>query len=104
MKRFDTPDGKLELVWSIFGDQIDLPTSTIPINIADRLEWYKRRAAAEYERKITTAINQYGITSPIEQIFLMEWNFLRVDERYAVRIHPQKELMTSSGTFLVDLL
>ena len=104
MKRFDTPDGKLELVWSIFGDQIDLPTSTIPINIADRLEWYKRRVAAEYERKITTAINQYGITSPIEQIFLMEWNFLRVDERYAVRIHPQKELMTSSGTFLVDFV
>jgi len=104
MKRFDTPAGEFELVASIFGDQIGLPASKIPVNNADRLEWYKRRIAAEYERKIKRAINRNWITSPIEQIFLMEWHILRIDERYAVRIQPQKKLVTSNGTVHVDFV
>jgi hypothetical protein len=61
-----------------------------------------RALAREFARKIKSTINTHGIQSPIEQIFLMEWNFLGVEHAHGVRLEPQKELSTPAGTVKID--
>jgi very-short-patch-repair endonuclease len=60
--------------------------------------------ARKFERKIKSAVNAHNIQSPIEQLFLMEWNFLEVDHVHRMRLEPQKELVTPTGRFKIDFV
>lgn len=104
MKRYGTPQGELELVAQIFGDQLGLAAGAIPPDVAGRLEWYKKRIAAEYERQVRKDVNFHQITSPIEQIFLMEWRYHNADERYGVKIRPQKALAVEGANYTIDFV
>ena len=92
MEKYDSDRGKIELLTKTFGDQLGLPGQSLPADIEQRLDWYKKRVAAEYERSLKNEVNLHSITSPIEQIFLMEWRLLGVDSRHGVKIRPQHEL------------
>jgi very-short-patch-repair endonuclease len=104
MKKYDTERGKFELFAQVFGDQFGLPAQTLPIDIEQRLDWYKKRVATEYERSLKHEVNLHSITSPIEHIFLMEWRFLRVDERYGLKIRPQDTLEVEGATYRIDFV
>jgi very-short-patch-repair endonuclease len=104
MKKYNTPEGELELLAQAFGDQLGLPAQSFPADIDGRLGWYKKRIAGEYERRVKNDVNTYGISSPIEQIFLMEWHFLKVDEQYGVKIRPQRELKLDGQSYTIDFM
>ena len=46
----------------------------------------------------------HDITSPIEQIFLMEWRLLQVDERYGLKIRPQGTSTVNGTTYKIDFV
>jgi very-short-patch-repair endonuclease len=104
MQKYEDKRGQLELITQAFGDQIGLPGQSLPANIEQRLDWYKTRVAADYEQSLKSEVNRHGITSPIEQIFLMEWRFLRVDERYGVKIRPQDMLKVGEHNYSIDFV
>jgi very-short-patch-repair endonuclease len=104
MQKYDTESGKFDLLTQVFGDQLGMPGQSIPIDIEQRLGWYKKRVAAEYERLLKLDLNLHSVKSPIEQIFLMEWRFLRVDERYGLKIRPQDTLEIDGTTYIIDFV
>lgn len=104
MEKYETPRGKLELIAQAFGDQIGIPGHKIPVDITARLDWYKKRLAAEYEKRVRSDMTWNKVTSPIEQIFLMEWHFLRVDDRHRVTIKPQRKLELDNQTYKIDFM
>jgi very-short-patch-repair endonuclease len=104
MRKYDSEKGKFELIAQVFGDQFGLPAQSLPGDIEQRIDWYKKRVATEYERSLKREVNVHSITSPIEQIFLMEWRFLRVDERYGLKIRPQDTLKVDGTTYNIDFV
>jgi very-short-patch-repair endonuclease len=104
MQKYDSEAGKIELIMQVFGDQLGLPAESIPADIEQRIDWYKKRLAVEYERSLKRELNLHTITSPIEQIFLMEWRFLRVDERYGVKLRPQDTLKVDGIAYSIDFV
>jgi hypothetical protein len=93
---------RLMLIEQEFADELGQPSSDLKPDIATRLEWLERRVAKEFERDVKAAIDRHSVTSPIEQIFLMEWKAQRVDEKLGVRLEPQKSITTDAGTYVVD--
>jgi very-short-patch-repair endonuclease len=104
LEKYSSPDGKYELVAQIFGDQMGSPASEIVPDIATRLEWFKRRAAQQFEKDFKALIDLHGVQSPIEQLFLMEWKFLRIEDRHGLKLHLQKRINTDKGDYRVDFL
>ena len=104
MNKYDALAGELDLIAQTYGDQLGLPAQSLSADIANRLEWYKNRIAKDYERAVKRGINLHTITSAIEQIFLMEWRYLRVDERYGVKIRPQKSETIEGTTYTIDFV
>jgi len=96
------PLERLTLIEQEFADELGLPSSELKPDVATRLEWLKRRVAKDFERDVRAAIDRHSVTSPIEQIFLMEWKAQRVDEKLSVRLEPQKIITTDAGTYVVD--
>lgn len=88
LKKYETPVGRYELVADVEG----------------RLEWYKRRVAAEYERRVKADVELHRVTSPVEQIFLMEWHFARADEKCCARISPQKQVTLGGREVRIDFM
>ena len=103
-KKTDDVEERMRLIEEQFGDQLGLPSSGIKPDVNARLDWLKRRVAKDFERELKHTIDFHGVTSPIEQIFLMEWNFARVEERYSVILEPQRQVTTVRGEFAVDFL
>ncbi len=99
-----TVEAELRLIEEVFGDQIGLTSNDLKPDITTRLEWLKRRVGKEFERDIKVAIDRHKITSPIEQIFLMEWRVAKLDEKYGLTLKPQKTVKTAAGDFRVDFL
>jgi very-short-patch-repair endonuclease len=104
MNKYDSQEGKIELLTQVFGDQLGFPAQSMPADVNQRLDWYKNRVAAEYERALKRDVNLHGVTSPIEQIFLMEWRFLRIDERHGLKIRPQDELEIDGVVYRIDFV
>jgi very-short-patch-repair endonuclease len=104
LKRYETPLGKLDLIAQKFGDQLGFPAQSLALDIDQRLVWYKQRVASMFERNIKRDINSHEITSPIEQIFLMEWRFLGIDQGLGVTIAPQTELTIASKKYRIDFV
>jgi len=97
-------DKKYLSIYRMLGEKIPVPTSDLKIDVANRLEWMKRRVARDYERSVKETINLHRITSPIEQIFLMEWKYSKAEERFNVKINPRKKVRTIGGAFEIDFL
>jgi very-short-patch-repair endonuclease len=100
--RYSNPRGELRLVEEVFGEQLGLAPTLLPDDVEKRLEWYKRRLSADYGREVRERIERYGVTSPIEQIFMMEWHFLRLEERFGVKLTPQHETTVEGQTYRID--
>lgn len=104
MEKYETPAGKLDLIAQKFGDQLGMPAHSLAADIERRLTWYKQRVAATFEQGVKGDLNRHTITSPIEQIFLMEWRFLAIDEKQGVTIKPQTELKSGGTAYRIDFV
>jgi very-short-patch-repair endonuclease len=93
---------KIALINEEFANEPGLSSSELKLDVQDRLEWLKKRVAKEFEKDVKTAIDRHSITSPIEQIFLMEWKAHRLDEKLGVNLEPQKSITTDAGIYIVD--
>lgn len=93
---------QLNLVGEAYGDELGWPAKEIKSDISSRLAWLKKQMAENFENDIMNIINLHEITSPIEQLFLMEWKFGKFDERFGVRLIPQKHIETEKGKYKVD--
>jgi very-short-patch-repair endonuclease len=102
VQKYDTPEGKLDLIIQQFGDQLGMPAHSLAGDIKGRMDWYKQRVAATFEQSIKGDLNRHDITSPVEQIFLMEWRFLEIDQKHAVTIRPQTQLTIASAVYRID--
>jgi len=100
----DTPEAERSLFEKYYGHLLNLPATKVAADIEARLEWTKRRVAKQFERDIKASFNRHKISSPIEQIFLMEWRFAKLDEALSVRLLPQQPIETADGKFTVDFL
>jgi very-short-patch-repair endonuclease len=76
----------------------------VPIDVKRRLDWLKRRIAKEFELEFTRQINTKLISSPIEQIFLLEWKFASLDSKLKVKLCPHERIATDGGSYEVDFL
>lgn len=101
-RRYSGPRGEMKLFEEAYGDQLGLPDRTMPQDVTLRLDWYRQRIAKQYERKFRQTVNEHTITSPVEQIFLMEWHFLGMDGRLGVKLHPQHEIKVDGHTYKAD--
>ena len=104
LKRYEGEREKLELVAWMFGDSLGIPGSSIPVDIERRLYWYKSRVSARFERTVRETLSGFGVASPIEQLFVMEWHYQQMEERYGVKLQPQKKLSTDIGEFDIDFV
>lgn len=96
---------KWNLIFEVYGDQFpDLPSTAIRPDVKSRLDWFKRRIAKEFEVEFTQLINTKAISSPIEQIFLMEWKFAGLDKKLKVHLCPHESVSTDNGSYEVDFL
>jgi very-short-patch-repair endonuclease len=95
---------ELQLIQEIFGDWVGVTSSDLRPDITARLNSLKRRAGDAFEREVKNTLDLHEITSPVEQIFLMEWRFARIDERCGVTLKPQKAVQTNTGEYRVDFL
>lgn len=71
-------------------------------DVKNRLEWIKKKVSKDFESTISRIIGTHKITSPIEQIFLMEWKYLKVEERFGVELSPSSKVETDIGIFILD--
>jgi very-short-patch-repair endonuclease len=97
-------DKQTVLIERQFGVTLDpnRPTPSLKADVATRLARLKERLAQEFESGVKGTIAAHEITSPIEQIFLMEWRFARVEERFRLQLRPQQTIRTDAGTFALD--
>lgn len=61
-------------------------------DVDKRLEFFKRKVAHEFQSSIYDSINRHGISSPIEQIFLIQWKYQRVEEKHGLLLRPQERI------------
>ena len=96
---------KWNLILDVYGDQFpDLPSTGMRPDVKSRLDWLKRRIAKEFEVDFTRQINANVISSPIEQIFLLEWKVAGLDKKLNVRLAPHEPVDTEVGSYTVDFL
>lgn len=104
MTRTEDRNERIALIYEMYGDQLNIPSGQFKVDVAARLDWLKRRTAKEFEQDIKRAIDLHGVTSPIEQIFLMEWKFAKADANLGVKLVPQVTMHTERGEHVVDFL
>jgi very-short-patch-repair endonuclease len=102
--RSTDPDEMYNLIMQELGDQMGVPSTQLKLDVQARLDWLKRRVAKNFEREIKSLMDAHSVTSPIEQIFLMEWKFADVNTRHHVALQPQQKVETSRGEYAVDFL
>ncbi|MBB4261463.1 MULTISPECIES: endonuclease domain-containing protein [unclassified Bradyrhizobium] len=102
LEKYKTEDGKWDLLFQMF--DLGMPAQSLPLDVKQRLDWYKQRAASNFERSIKSDVNVHNITSPIEQIFLMERRLLEVDSQHRVKIRPQHQLKLGGRTHRIDFI
>ena len=104
MDRYKSEKGKLELFSWMFGDRLGLQGASLAIDIAQRLDWYKARQANRFERVVRETFGAYDVGSPIEQLFVMEWHYQQINERFGTHLKPQARVSTDRGHVNVDFL
>ena len=94
---------ELEVIEDYFG--LSLMSANKCVNaIKSRLDSTKRLVGDRFVKEFKNAVNKHEITSPIEQLFLMEWKFADLESRFNLDIEPQTEVVTKAGTYRVDFL
>lgn len=71
---------------------------------ANRMQWFKQRIAKDFEQNVLAAIRSRQIQSPVEQFFLMEWEYMGLSKKYEVGLLPQAPVITDSGEYSVDFV
>jgi very-short-patch-repair endonuclease len=104
MKRYQGEREKIELIAWMFGDSLGIPGSSIPVDIERRLDWYRNRLGVRFERTVRETLSGFGVASPIEQLFVMEWHYQQVEQRYGIKLQPQKTISTDVGEFNIDFV
>jgi very-short-patch-repair endonuclease len=104
VERYKGDREKLELIAWMFGDSLGIPGSSIPVDIERRLDWYKNRLGSRFERIVRETLAGFGVASPIEQLFVMEWHYQQEEQRYGVQLQPQKRVSTDAGDFSIDFV
>lgn len=101
----DDIDAQVKLIEDHFGVKFD-SDGRVPMkaNVTRRLEWLKQSVAKEFEDRVVGTIERHEIASPIEQIFLMEWLYARVEEQHGLKLEPQKPIRTDEGQYYLDFL
>jgi very-short-patch-repair endonuclease len=91
--------------WQLMCKHFGVGTSSqLPIDVNQTLDWMKQRVARDYEQTVRKAIDNHQVTSPIEQLFLMEWHYQRAGETCRVTLHPQERVKTDAGTYSIDFV
>jgi very-short-patch-repair endonuclease len=78
------------------------PSSELKTDVARRLDWLKQCVGKEFEQKVFSIVDRHDIVSPIEQIFLMQWCYAKVEDRFRLKLQPQKPFRTEAGEFFLD--
>jgi very-short-patch-repair endonuclease len=104
MERYRSEREKIELIAWMFGDSLGIPGSSIPLDVERRLDWYRNRLGSRFERTVKETFSGFGIASPIEQLFVMEWHYQQVEQRYGVKLQPQRKISTDVGEFSIDFV
>jgi very-short-patch-repair endonuclease len=76
----------------------------VKADVLQRLDSLKRRFADRFTKEFHDTIRTHEITSPVEQIFLMEWKFSDVERQHKVVLEPQSPIEVGTGTFFLDFL
>ena len=96
---------KWNLILEVYGHLFpELPSTAMRPDVKSRLDWFKRRIAKEFEVEFTRQINSNVISSPIEQIFLLEWKFAGLDKKLNVLLSPHEPIPTDVASYTVDFL
>lgn len=97
-------DERWALMCKHYAKQIGATSSTLPTNIEQKIDAMKRRVASDYERAVKRTVDEHSITSPIEQLFLLEWLYQRASDKCDATLHPQEPVRTSNGTYTIDFV
>jgi very-short-patch-repair endonuclease len=100
----DELDKRWSLMCKHYGREIRAPSSELPANVSKTLESMKQRVARDYEQNVRKSIDHHLVTSPIEQLFLLEWHYRRADEMCGVTLHPQENVTTDGGEYTIDFV
>jgi very-short-patch-repair endonuclease len=103
-RRYGGPRGELKLIEEIFGEQLGIAPSVLAGDIESRLGWYQKRIASDYVSLVREKIEAHSVSSPIEQIFLMEWHFQRAEERLGVRLALQAPVELEGKKYRIDFV
>jgi very-short-patch-repair endonuclease len=103
-KRYGYKRGELILIYEMFGDQLSLPPMLNSDDVKQRLDWYKRRLGRDFERRVNQYLFDKSVVSPIEQIFIMEWEFLHALDPIPFTLEPQYKVPVGDRVYKVDFL
>jgi very-short-patch-repair endonuclease len=103
-KRYGDKRGELTLIYEMFGDQLSLPPMLNSDDVKQRLDWYKRRLGRDFERRVNRYLFDKSVVSPIEQIFIMEWEFLHALDPIPFTLEPQYKVPVGDRVYKVDFL
>ena len=100
----DDPEVQYKMIMEVFFPESIEASEVLKGELAERLKWMKSKIAKDYEKSVISKINFHNVTSPIEQIFLMEWEYHSIGKKYEVTLLPQASLNTNKGTYIIDFV
>ncbi len=97
---------ELDSMWNTIALEFGFPPveEALVKDVEKRLDFFKRKIAHEFERSVFDSISRHGISSPIEQIFLIQWKYQRVELLHGLVLQPQARIPTDRGTYTVDFI
>jgi len=104
MEEYGSPQKRRQLVLETFGEQVCVPSSILKPDIDRRLAWFKTRVANDFEREVLHAYDHHLVKSPIEQIFLMQWQFQKHQGGIKYELLPQKVIEVGETKYAVDFV
>jgi len=72
-------------------------------NVIAKIQSASANVAEEWERNVCNDFETYGITSPIEQLFYVEWQLLCSNSPLKIPLFPQRKVGNYYIDFEVDL-
>lgn len=101
-----TTQEELALAWKTICIESGWPIDqdALASDVEQRLDFLKSKLAHEFEKSVLQYILRYEISSPIEQIFLMHWEYQRIEYLHGLKLSPQERVDTGRGKFAVDFV
>lgn len=104
MGEYETERGKLSLVEDEYGEDLGLRRPLVAGDVKRHAEFFKEKIAHEYIKQIETLIAKHEVSSPVEQLFIVQWRYLDASRRYGLTLSPQEIVETEAGRFAVDFV